>query len=189
MYERLLVPVDETAETTRLIERAIELADTWDAAVHAVGLVDGPSALNAEATGRADRVRGERERACRASMRAAERVQRAGVEAHRTVRRGVPHAEIVDEARRVDTDLVLLGPPGRETTDGAVCTGQVTRHVVDRADCAVLVEQSGDEQPEESGSGEPVADAAGSSSPSAAPSSASTREESTDEKPLLVGSR
>jgi nucleotide-binding universal stress UspA family protein len=183
MYETLLVPVDETAETTRLTERAIELADTWDATLHVLGVVDGPTALNAEAVGQGDRVSGDRERARRATMRASERAERADVEAYGTVRRGVPHGAIVDEARRVDADLVLLGPPGRETTTGAVCAGQVTRRVVDRADCAVLVEQSGEEIPQESPDAESVADVSSSS-----PSVSTTGDESPDE-PLLVGSQ
>lgn len=183
MYQRLLIPVDETAETTRLTERAIELAAVWDATVHVVGIVDGPTALNAEGAGRGDRVSGDRERARRASMRAVERVERAGIEASRNTRRGVPHAEIVAESQRIGTDLVLLGPPGRETTDGAVCAGQVTRRVVDRAECAVLVEQSGDEHVGESEPSEPVADTSQSTP------SVSAQEEATDEQPLLVGSQ
>lgn len=183
MYDTLLVPVDETAETTRLTERAIELADTWGATLHVLGIVDGPTALNAEAVGQNDRVSGDRERARRASMRATERAERADVEAYGTVRRGVAHGAIVDEARRVGADLVLLGPPGRETTAGAVCSGQVTRRVVDRADCAVLVEQAG--QDVSQGSPDPESVAEGSS-PS--PTVSSTGDESTDE-PLLAGSQ
>jgi nucleotide-binding universal stress UspA family protein len=177
MYDTILVPVDETAETTRLTMHAIGLADMWGATLHTVGIVDGPTALNAEATDRGDRVSGARERARRASMRAAERAQRAGVDARTAVRRGVPHAEIVDEARRIEADLVLLGSPGRETTQGAVCVGQVTRRVVERADCAVLVEQSGEEPDRDSAAAESVADSVLSV----------TREASTDERPLLVG--
>lgn len=180
MYDTILVPVDETAETTRLTERAIELADTWNASLRMLGIVDGPTALAAEATGRSDRVSGERERARRASMRAAERAHRADVDAGSAVRRGVPHAEIVDEARRVGADLVLLGPAGRETTGGAVCAGQVTNRVVDRADCAVLVERSGEELSPDSTAPESVADGSASSP------SASTQEGSAGERPLLA---
>lgn len=180
MYDTVLVPVDETAETTRLTERAIELAGTWDANLKLLGIVDGPTALSAEATGRSDRVSGARERARRASMRAVERAHRAGVDAEGTVRRGVPHAEIVDEARRVGADLVLLGPSGRETNGGAVCAGQVTSRVVDRTDCAVLVERSSEELPPGRTGTESVAE------DSASGPSVSTREGSADEQPLLA---
>ena len=87
-------------------------------------------------------------------MRAEERAQRAALEATSSVRRGVPHAEIVAAASAVGADLVLLGPSGRQTTDGPVCSGQVTRHVVERSDCSVLVEQLGDELPPQTGSNE-----------------------------------
>ncbi|AUV81436.1 hypothetical protein C2R22_07020 [Salinigranum rubrum] len=180
MYDTVLVPVDDTAETTRLTERAIELADTWDANLRVLGIVDGPTALSAEATDRSDRVSGARERAKRASMRAAERAHRAGVDADGTVRRGVPHAEIVGEARRVGADLVLLGPSGRETTGGAVCAGQVTSRVVDRADCAVLVERSSEELPPDRATAEPVTEESASSP------SVSTSDGSADEQPLVA---
>jgi nucleotide-binding universal stress UspA family protein len=180
MYDTLLVPVDETAETTRLTERAIALADTWDATLRVVGVVDGPTALRAEAVDRGDRVSGARERARRASMRAAERARRAGVDAHGTVRRGVPHAEIVDESRRLDADLVLLGRPGRETTDAPVCSGRVTNRVVARADCAVLVEETGAAAAADAPVGEQVADTS--------PDAVSTRrEETSEERPLAAG--
>lgn len=138
MYDTLLVPIDETAETTRLLERAIDVAEAGETTIHALGIVDGPRALNAEGTGEADRVDGARERATRAAMRAVERAQRNGVDAQQSVRRGIPHTELVDEAARVDADVILLGPSGRETTDGPVCSGAVTTTVVERADCAVL---------------------------------------------------
>jgi nucleotide-binding universal stress UspA family protein len=181
MYDSILVPVDETAETTRLTERAIALAATWDASLQLLGLVDGPTALSAEGTGRSDRVSGARERARRAAMRAAERAERADVDACGAVRRGVPHAEIVDEARRAGVDLVLLGPSGRETTEGAVCAGRVTSRVVDRADCAVLVERSSEEPSSESAPSEPAADRTASD-----PNAPSTREGQTEDRPLLV---
>jgi hypothetical protein len=80
-------------------------------------------------------------------MRAAGRVCRADIDATATVRRGVVHTEIVDEPRVARIDLVLLGPPGPETTGGSICSGQVTSHVVDRTDRAVLVEQSEEKPP------------------------------------------
>lgn len=139
MYDTLLVPIDETAETTRLLERAIDVAEAGETTIHVLAMVDGPRALNAEGTGEEDRVAGARERATRAAMRAVERAQRSGVDAQQSVRRGIPHTELVDEAARVDADVILLGPSGRETTDGPVCSGAVTTAVVERATRAVLV--------------------------------------------------
>ena len=63
---------------------------------------------------------------------------RAGLVAEPTIVRGRPADSIVDEARRIDADLVVLGSRGHGRI-GALLLGSVSAAVVDRAPSSVLV--------------------------------------------------
>ncbi|WP_152040312.1 hypothetical protein [Salinigranum salinum] len=81
-------------------------------------------------------------------MRAAGRTRRADPDATATVRRGVVHAEIVDEARVAGTDIVLSDRRVRDDREpGLFRAGYPPRRRL--VDCAVLAEQFDEETPRE----------------------------------------
>jgi universal stress protein A len=68
----------------------------------------------------------------------ADEVNRGGVDCTSIVRVGHPASEIVDFARRENTDLIIMGTHGR-TGLGHVLLGSVAERVVRQAPCSVLV--------------------------------------------------
>lgn len=77
--------------------------------------------------------------AVEARLRAeASAIERDGVHAVSTTRRGRPAQEIADAAETLRADLIVVGHRGLGTV-GSILLGSVSAEVVDRAHCAILV--------------------------------------------------
>jgi nucleotide-binding universal stress UspA family protein len=143
MYERILVPIDGSRQADRALDHALDLAETYDAEVHLLFVVDVASVPNeieaASVEERLDRY-GERTTAT-----AAERAEESGVERVLTkVARGTPHRAILDYADGNDADLIVMGTHGRTGIDRYLL-GSVTEKVVRLADAPVLTVHAGDD--------------------------------------------
>jgi nucleotide-binding universal stress UspA family protein len=134
MYETILIPTDGSDAADGAVDRALELAETYGATVHALYAVrpvytveDGLDRVYAalEADGE------------RATSEIAERAAEAGVDAVTEVRRGPPHSEILDYVDEHGVDLVVMGTHGRTGLDRYLL-GSVTEKVVRLADVPVL---------------------------------------------------
>lgn len=131
MYDRILVPVDGSEGAQRAIDHALELAARDDAELYGLHVVDtrtyGEPALSSvelvvdEAEDEGNHLLGE------FVARAAD------VDLAVTTRcvHGVPHETILEYAREIDADLIVLGYEGERHTRQI---GSVARVVVDTSD-------------------------------------------------------
>jgi nucleotide-binding universal stress UspA family protein len=140
MYEKLLVAVDHSKSTGRVIEAARELALLANSEVWVLHLRErevpgkvpmGPGLPADETTGEAqatvDAMVGE--------------LTRAGIKAHGEVRHtvfGYAAREIVEDAKGHDVDAIVMGSRGRGDLAGLVL-GSTAHKVIHLADRPVLV--------------------------------------------------
>ncbi len=136
MYDRILVPTDGSDPADRAFERALDLASTYDAALHLLYVVD-VSALAGEFD--AVTVVEHLERSGRETVqRLRKRAEEAGVEDVTTkVVEGTPYRTILEYADDEEVDLVVMGTHGRTGLDRYLL-GSVTERVVRTADVPVL---------------------------------------------------
>ncbi len=137
--KRILCPVDFSEFSTRALERALRLADWFDARVTALHVIPflvpaGPGLpyfpLPLEATPQ----RGE---AAGAVERFIEPFLGKGVPLETLVRQGDPAREILGAVEDLDVDLVVMGTHGRCGLPHLLL-GSVTDKVLQRARCPVL---------------------------------------------------
>ncbi|HSF18092.1 MAG TPA: universal stress protein [Vicinamibacteria bacterium] len=129
-----LEAVESFAVKTRASEAVIEVLHvieapplTWDMDPDLTGEppVSDPPAL--------------RERADHALARSTETLAARGLTAKTTLRRGMATAEILDEARTFEADLIVLGARGVQSRLPKPWRGTVARRVARHADCSVLI--------------------------------------------------
>lgn len=134
MYSSILVPTDGSESAAEAITAAATLADRFDAAVHALFVVDERFV--------ADDYDIVVEEAEREGERALDRAGRlgadAGVDVEKHLRRGIPHEEILDAADAYGADLVVMGKHGRTGIDRFLHLGSVTERVVRASEIQVL---------------------------------------------------
>ncbi len=144
--ERILVPVDFSGRPEDVAQYAVEIGRMKSAGIYFLhvihqSIVDAVQTLNKKGY-KGDFVQayrklvGERERDLE---RLVSGDLREGLEVEFLVRKGDPAEEVVRVAGELFIDLVVIG--GQVTRDGTgtVRLGSVTRHVVERAPCPVLL--------------------------------------------------
>ncbi|TKX60997.1 universal stress protein [Halorubrum sp. ASP1] len=144
MYSEILVPTDGSPASDAAIEHAIDLADRYDARLHALYVVDGAaySSLEAGAEIVVEALESEGEEA---TTRVAEAAADAGVECVTSVTSGTAYRSIHNYVDDHDIDVVVMGTHGRKGIDRYLL-GSVTERVVRTSDVPVLtVRQSTNE--------------------------------------------
>jgi nucleotide-binding universal stress UspA family protein len=134
MYHNVLVPTDGSEAADRAVTRALELAEAFDATVHALYVVEPLQTTEFDAGNVYDMLRAEGERATEAI---AERGREAGLPVETAVEVGVPHRTILEYADEHGVDLVVMGTHGR-TGLNRYLLGSVTEKVVRLSDVPVL---------------------------------------------------
>jgi nucleotide-binding universal stress UspA family protein len=142
MYDTILVPTDGSAGARVALEHAIELANTYDAAIHSLYVVQPihGGELSGEQLAEALRSEGET-----VTADATATVEEHGIAAERAVRTGTAHRAILDYAAEHDADLIVMGTHGRTGLDRYLL-GSVTEKVVRLSDLPVLTVTAADEQ-------------------------------------------
>jgi len=74
--------------------------------------------------------------------RAVSHLQKEGIEATGTVPHGLPDAVIVETARKVNADLIIMGSHGRTGLE-RILLGSTSERVINDAPCAVLIVKAG----------------------------------------------
>lgn len=134
MFDTVVIATDGSRSVERAVDVALDLADRFDAAVHALYVVDA---------GEVESAPGELRRQMRAALqeRADDAVGRVSEASDREVataaREGEPAIEIKSYAREVDADLVVTGTRGRHG-ENRFLIGSVAERVVRTCPVPVL---------------------------------------------------
>ncbi|QKY17986.1 universal stress protein [Halorubrum sp. CBA1229] len=136
MYSQILVPTDGSPASDAAIENAIDLAEQYDATLHALYVVDGAAYSTLEAGSQVvvDALESEGEEATR---RVAEAAERADVDCETVVATGTAYSTIRDYVDEHAIDMVVMGTHGRKGLDRYLL-GSVTERVVRTSDVPVL---------------------------------------------------
>lgn len=136
----LLLCVDGSAASTAATQVALGLAADWPAAIHALFVIEdaGLAALVDEAVdgqGSADRLA----EAGHASLaRVATLAAKAGVELECSVDQGEPFERILEHARALHVDFIVMGRNGRRGP-GRALVGSEVEHVLEFTEWPLIV--------------------------------------------------
>jgi nucleotide-binding universal stress UspA family protein len=136
MYDAVLVPTDGSEGSEAAIDRAIDVALTYDASLHALYVVEASSvAVGAEGGVVLEHLKEAGRQAVDDLRNRAEDADVGTVEG--SIAEGAPHRAILDYVDEHDIDMVVMGTHGR-TGLGRYMLGSVTEKVVRLADVPVL---------------------------------------------------
>ncbi len=147
MYDRILVPTDGSAGTRRAIDHAIQLAETHDATLHGIYVVNTASyasfSMETAWEGIGDMLRDEGETAV-AELRS--HAAAADIDIETEILEGSPSREIVRYAEESGCDLIVMGTHGRGGID-RLLLGSVAERVVRASEVPVLTVRVGSAEP------------------------------------------
>ena len=146
MYQKILVPTDGSDTAEAAVDSALDLAERYEAGVHALYVVDTDSLSISLGGEQIDRIeQGNfaemdevRERAEAATGYVADRARERGLTTVENVSAGKPHALIADYIEDTDIDLVVMGSHGRSGVKRALL-GSVTERTLRSTHVPVLV--------------------------------------------------
>jgi nucleotide-binding universal stress UspA family protein len=143
MYDTILVPTDGSDAVTAAVDRAIDLAEQYDATLHGLYVVDSGSygTLDLSSGVVVEALENEGERAL---GELADRAEAAGIAVETEMVHGTPHTAILDYAEEHGVDLVVMGTHGRRGFDRFLL-GSVTEKVVRTATVPVMTVRVGEE--------------------------------------------
>ena len=146
MYDTILVPTDGSKVAEKAVEHAIDLAQKYDAKLHALYVVDTDAVDIGLGTEQVERIKagkfGEMEelqnRAKKATNAVGEVAAEHGIEVIEDVAAGRPHRSIDEYAKKNDIDLIVMGSKGRSGVRRALL-GSVTERTLRSTYIPVLV--------------------------------------------------
>ncbi|MGA9403270.1 universal stress protein [Haladaptatus sp.] len=143
MYDNILVPTDGSESAMEATDNAIELAEAFDAMIHAVYVVD-IGAMWADAY-EGNVLHDLESRGRKAVGRVRERAEDAGVDiTDEVVTGGSPYRVILDYVDENDIDCIVMGTHGRRGLEHYLL-GSVAERVVRLADVPVMTVHGPDE--------------------------------------------
>lgn len=134
MYSTILLPTDGSEGASEAVGVGLSLAQQYDAAAHALFVVDERFAATDYDVVRED-AESEAERALDDVGR---RGEDAGVDVEKHLRYGIPHDQILDAIDDYGADLVVMGKHGRTGLERFLHVGSVTERVVQGSQVQVL---------------------------------------------------
>lgn len=138
MYDRILVPTDDSEGSEQVATHAAELAATTGADLYAVYVVDESSLGAVGADAPVDTVTEALERVGRSALDSVESVaEDHDVAVTTELRRGDPGRGIVEYGEEIGADVVVMGTHGRKGLERYLL-GSVTEHVLRATDRPVL---------------------------------------------------
>jgi len=139
MYDRILVPTDGSEGTTRPVRLALAMADTWDATVHLLYVVDTRQFAGVDHDDLAELERSAIQSGQQALTDIREQAT-GSITIKQSTRKGAPHAEIIRYAKANEIDLVALGTHAR-TEPELTTLGSTTDRILRQANIPVLTVQ------------------------------------------------
>jgi nucleotide-binding universal stress UspA family protein len=136
MYESILFPTDGSEHSGRVLDHALDIAETRGATLHVLSVVDNRSFLTLD-DAKVDAVRDElAENAHAAVDDVVARARERGVETETRVDVGSPADRIVEYVADAGIDLVVMGTNAGTYERSVV--GSVSQRVVERSAAPVL---------------------------------------------------
>ncbi|ELY48652.1 universal stress protein [Natronorubrum bangense] len=136
MFDTVVVATDGSESVKRAVDVALDLADRFDADIHALSVVDA-SEVDASPQQLRDELRTALETTADAALATVEDRADEDVEITAAVREGRPAAEICEYAREIDADLVATGTRGRHG-ENRLLLGSVAERIVRTSPVPVL---------------------------------------------------
>jgi len=133
--QHVLVPLDFSEPASQALEYAIQLARQFQARVTLLHVIHIPPLGGADLTAYMTHVEANAQQAMAACL---EHVQQTGLPMQSLIVQGVPWQEIVEKAKDVQVDLIVMSTHGR-TGFLHLLLGSVAERVVRLASCPVLV--------------------------------------------------
>jgi nucleotide-binding universal stress UspA family protein len=134
MFDTVVVATDGSDSVNRAIDVALDLADRFDAEVHALSVIDA-SEVDASPEQLREELQTALETTADAALASVE--DRTDAAVTTAVRSGRPASEICDYAREVDADVVATGTRGRHG-ENRLLLGSIAERVVRRSPVPVL---------------------------------------------------
>jgi nucleotide-binding universal stress UspA family protein len=146
MYDRILIPTDGSNVAQSAVVHALDIAQQYDADVHALFVADTDAIAYGLAADEVERIRegdfkdmGELDKqASEATGYVVDEGEKRGVTVHEHHAGGKPHNVIAEQAAKEDIDLVVMGSHGRAGVRRALL-GSVTERTLRSTDAPVLV--------------------------------------------------
>lgn len=146
MYERILIPTDGSEVAEVAVDHALDLAEKYDAEIHALYVVDTDAVAYGLGTEQVDRLRQGnfqgmtelREAAEAATGSVRDQAEARGLSVVDHYSGGRPHDMIATYAEDNDIDLVVMGSHGRSGVRRALL-GSVTERTLRSTHVPVLV--------------------------------------------------
>ncbi len=134
-YDRIVIPTDGSDAAERAAETALDVAEKYDADVHAVYVID-PTTFDLEDAPRSI-IGMLKEGGRTATDEIAAMARDRGLDSGTDILRGIPSEELLGYASGVDADLIAMGTRGRAVGSGRLM-GSTTARVVRRSSMPVL---------------------------------------------------
>ena len=134
MFDTIVIATDGSESVGRAVDVALDLAERFDAAVHALYVVDSGEVDSTPDAVREDMRHALQERGGEAIVGVQKRAERSVTA---VVREGRPANEIAEYAREIDADLVATGTRGRHG-ENRFLIGSVAERVVRTCPTPVL---------------------------------------------------
>lgn len=142
MFKHILVPVDGSDNATRAVDKALGLAQAFNSAITLVTVIDNYPFAGVGgdfAYGQAEYLAAAMENAGQSLDKAQALVTAKGLHCERrTVEEHVIHEGILDTAKAVGADLIVMGSHGRHGLE-KLLLGSVATRVLGRSPVPVLV--------------------------------------------------
>ena len=140
MFDHVLIPTDGSDPAKPAVEMALDLAETHDATLHVLFIVDQPTSVSGMGEGFSgldDLLDTLEERGHEATGVIVEQARERDIKTTAAVRRGNPHDDILSYAEDNGIDVIIMGTHGRTGVKRALL-GSVTENVVRHSEIPVL---------------------------------------------------
>ena len=140
MFDHVLIPTDGSDPVKPAVEMALNLAETHDATLHILYIVDQPTSVSGMGEGFSgldDLLDALEKRGQEATTVIVEQATERDIETTAAVRHGNPHDDILNYAEDNGIDVIVMGTHGRTGVKRALL-GSVTESVIRHSDIPVL---------------------------------------------------
>lgn len=146
MYDTILIPTDGSTVAENAIDHALDIAEKYDASVHALYVIDTSAVDISLGTEQVDRIKAGRfdempeieQQAKEATGTVVERAQGRDIDVTESIVGGQPHRQIAHYAEENGIDLIVMGSAGRGGVKRALL-GSVAERTLRTTTIPVLV--------------------------------------------------